>query len=128
MSSFLIVLAVVFGPGSGFGGPGGGFFRTGSSSGLPLLLPVLKPPPGPPKPLPGSKTTARTIRNEPGQLETSSLYIFCCMFFVYHYFSIFVVVGIVRLTGFSFKIKRTSLVLDTIFCCGFFDRSYYRNK
>ena len=35
------------------GGPGGGFFSTGSSSGLPLLLPVLKPPPGPPKPPPG---------------------------------------------------------------------------
>ena len=34
------------------GGPGGGFFSTGSSSGLPLLLSVLKPPPGPPKPLP----------------------------------------------------------------------------
>ena len=29
------------------------FFSTGSSSGLPLLLPVLKPPPGPPKPPPG---------------------------------------------------------------------------
>ena len=39
--------------GGGFGGPGGGFFSTGSSSGLPLLLPVLKPPPGPPKPPPG---------------------------------------------------------------------------
>ena len=37
-------------PGCGFGGPGGGF-RTGRSSGKPLLLPVLKkPPPGPPKP------------------------------------------------------------------------------
>ena len=41
------------GPGGGFGGPGDGFFSTGSSSGLPLLLPVLKPPPGPPKPPPG---------------------------------------------------------------------------
>ena len=41
------------GPGGGFGGPGGGFFSTGSSSGLPLILPVLKPPPGPPKPPPG---------------------------------------------------------------------------
>ena len=58
----------------GFGGPGGGF-RTGKSSGKPLLLPALKkPPPGPPKPLPGPKTTARTIRNEPGQLETGPLY------------------------------------------------------
>ena len=41
------------GPGGGFSGPGGGFFSTGRSSGLPLLLPVLKPPPGPPKPPPG---------------------------------------------------------------------------
>ena len=44
------------GPGGGFGGPGGGFLSTGSSSGLPLLLPVLKPPPGPPKPPPGPPT------------------------------------------------------------------------
>ena len=43
----------VGGPGGGFGGPGGIFFSTGTSSGLPLLLPVLKPPPGPPKPPPG---------------------------------------------------------------------------
>ena len=55
----------VRGPGSGFGGPGGGFFSTGSSSGLPLLLPVLKPPPGPPKTLPGPR------KLPPGQLETS---------------------------------------------------------
>ena len=41
------------GPGVGLGGPGGVFLSTGSSSGLPLLLPVLKPPPGPPKPTPG---------------------------------------------------------------------------
>ena len=34
----------------GLGGTGGGFFSTGSSSGLPLFLPVLKPPPVPPKP------------------------------------------------------------------------------
>ena len=41
------------GPGVGFCGPGGGF-RTGRSSGKPLLLPVLKKPlPGPPKPTPG---------------------------------------------------------------------------
>ena len=66
MHSFLIVLITncpgggfdgpgggFGGPGGGFGGPGGGFFSTGSSSGLPLLLPVLKPPPGPPKPPPG---------------------------------------------------------------------------
>ena len=44
------------GHGGGFGGPGGGFggFLLGSrSSGLPLLLLSLKPPPGPPKLLPG---------------------------------------------------------------------------
>ena len=41
------------GPGGGFGGPGGGFFSLSSSSGLPLLLLPLKPPPGPPKPPPG---------------------------------------------------------------------------
>ena len=38
---------------SGFCGPGGGFFSLSSSSGLPLLLLPLKPPPGPQKPLPG---------------------------------------------------------------------------
>ena len=43
----------VGGPGGGFGGPGGGFFSLSSSSGLPLLLLPLKPPPGPPKPPPG---------------------------------------------------------------------------
>ena len=43
----------VGGPGGGFGGPGGGFFSLSSSSGLPLLLLSLKPPPGPPKPPPG---------------------------------------------------------------------------
>ena len=42
----------VGGPGGGFGGPGGGFFSLSSSSGLPLLLLPLKPPPGPPKPPP----------------------------------------------------------------------------
>ena len=41
------------GPGGGFGGPGGGFFSLSSSSGLPLLLLSLKPPPGPTKPPPG---------------------------------------------------------------------------
>ena len=35
------------GPGGGFGGPGGGFFSRSSSSGLPLRLLLLKPPPGP---------------------------------------------------------------------------------
>ena len=49
------------------GGPGGGF-RTGRSSGKPLLLPVLKKtPPGPPKPLPGPR------KLQPGQLEMSLL-------------------------------------------------------
>ena len=39
--------------GDGSGGPGVGF-RTGRSSGKPLLLPVLKKqPPAPPKPTPG---------------------------------------------------------------------------
>jgi len=41
------------GPGTGFCSPGGGFFSLSSSSGLPLLLLSLKPPPGPPKPAPG---------------------------------------------------------------------------
>ena len=50
---FRVVFVGLGGPGGGFGDPGGVFFGTGSSSGLPLLLPVLKPPPGPPKPLPG---------------------------------------------------------------------------
>ena len=69
LSSFLIVPSSncpgggFGGPGVGFDGPGGGFFSTGSSSGLPLLLPVLKPPPGPLKPPPGQLET-RTIRNE----------------------------------------------------------------
>ena len=55
--SFCFVFHFIFigsdGPGGVFGGPGAGLFSTGSSSGLPLLLPVLKPPPGPPKPPPG---------------------------------------------------------------------------
>ena len=67
--SFCFVFRVAFvklgGPGGVFGGPGGGFFSTGSSSGLPLLLPVLKPPPGPPKPLLGPR------KLPPRQLETS---------------------------------------------------------
>ena len=45
------------GPGGGFGGPGGGFLNLSSSSGLPLLLLSLKPPPGPPKPPPDSFST-----------------------------------------------------------------------
>ena len=52
-----MVCFVVFGgfggPGGGFGGPGGGFLNRSSSSGLPLLLLSLKPPPGAPKPAPG---------------------------------------------------------------------------
>ena len=56
VSSFLIVPSSncpgggFGGPGGGFGGPGGGFFSTSIISGLLLLLPVLKPPLGPPKP------------------------------------------------------------------------------
>ena len=68
---FCFVFCFVFfgfgGPGGGFGAPGGGFFSTGSSSGLPLLLPVLKPPPGPPKPPPGPP------KPPPGQLETRTI-------------------------------------------------------
>ncbi len=40
------------GPGSGFGGPRGGFLNN-RRSGLPLVLLPLKPPLGPPTPLPG---------------------------------------------------------------------------
>ena len=47
----------VGGPGGGFGGPGGGFLNLNSSSGLPLPLLLLKPPPGPPKPQPGPPTS-----------------------------------------------------------------------
>ena len=50
-------------PGCGFGGPGGGFFSFGISSGLPLLLPVLKPLPGPPKPQPGRGSKHISARN-----------------------------------------------------------------
>ena len=50
--------------GGGSGGPGvglGGGFRTGKSSGKPLLLPVLKkPPPGAPKPPPGPPKQTET--------------------------------------------------------------------
>ena len=35
------------------GGPGGGFLAQVPAVAKPLLLPVLKPPPGPPKPPPG---------------------------------------------------------------------------
>ena len=56
----VVIIDIVGGPGGGFGGPGGGFrgpgggfFSLSSSSGLPLLLLPLKPPPGPQKPLPG---------------------------------------------------------------------------
>ena len=49
------------GPGGGFGAPGGGFFTVFlapvAAVALPLLLPVLKPPPGPPKPPPGPPKT-----------------------------------------------------------------------
>ena len=37
----------------GFGGPGGGFLVVVAVAALPLFLFLLKPPPGPPKPLPG---------------------------------------------------------------------------
>ena len=48
---FCFSFCVVFGgPGGGFGGPGGSFFSLSSSSGLPLLLLLLKQPSEPPKP------------------------------------------------------------------------------
>ena len=52
----------VGGPGGGFGGPGGVFFSRSSSSGLPLLLLPLKPPPGPPKPPPGPPNPPESLR------------------------------------------------------------------
>ena len=48
-SVFCFVFVCFDGPGGGLGAPGGGF-RTGKSRGKPLLLPVLKTPPGAPKP------------------------------------------------------------------------------
>ena len=48
--SFCLVFCFVF---YGFGDPGGGFGDRRSSSGLPLFLLLLKPPPGAPKPPPG---------------------------------------------------------------------------
>ena len=50
------------GPGDGFGGAGDRFFSTGSSSGLPLLLAILKPPPGAPKPAPGPPKPKKTCK------------------------------------------------------------------
>ena len=41
------------GPGTGFCNPGGGCLSSNSSSGLPLLLLPLQPPPGLQKPVPG---------------------------------------------------------------------------
>ena len=45
------------GPGGGLGGPGFFFLAQVPAVALPLLLPVLKPPPGPPKPPPGPPKT-----------------------------------------------------------------------
>ena len=71
---FVFVVVGLGGPGGVFGGPGGGFFSTGSSSGLPLLLPVLKPPPGPPKPPPGPpKSPPGPPKPPPGQLELGTI-------------------------------------------------------
>ena len=48
-----VILKLFLRSSGAFGGPGGGF-RSGRSSGKPLLLLLLrKPPLGPPKPLPG---------------------------------------------------------------------------
>ena len=55
-SVFCFVCFGLGGPGSGFGAPGDVFFSLSSSSGLPLLLLPLKPPPGAPKPLQGPPT------------------------------------------------------------------------
>ena len=75
--SFCFVFRFVFvglgGPGGGLGGPGGGF-RTGKSSGKPLLLPVLKkPPPGPPKTPPGPPKPTKTIRTTKQQLNKNTV-------------------------------------------------------
>ena len=62
--SFRFVFCFVFvglgGPCGGFGAPGGVFFSRCSSSGLPLLLLSLKPPPGAPKPPPGPPKPTKT--------------------------------------------------------------------
>ena len=50
------------GPGGGLGGPGGVFFAQVPAVALPLLLPVLKPPPGPPKPPPGPPKPPEPLR------------------------------------------------------------------
>ena len=44
---------LLFSHGAGSGNPADGFLNIASSSGLPLLLAVLKPPPGLPKQIPG---------------------------------------------------------------------------
>ena len=75
--SLLLLVLVSNCPGGGFGGPGGGFgdpggvcFSIGNSGGLPPLLPILQPSPGPPKPSPGPpkppprQLETRTIRNK----------------------------------------------------------------
>ena len=69
MDSFLIV-HISKCPGDDFGGPGGGCgvpgggFRTGRSSGKPLLIPKLKKtPPGPTNPLPGRGLRNTSARN-----------------------------------------------------------------
>ena len=59
-SVFCFVFLGSGGPGGGFGAPGGGFFSLSSSSGLPLLLLSLKPPPGASKPPPGPPEPKKT--------------------------------------------------------------------
>ena len=71
---FCFVFVGLGGPGGGFGASGGGF-RTGTSGGKPPLLPVLNNHPRTTQTTNmTTKTTAGTISNEPGQLETSLLY------------------------------------------------------
>ena len=58
------------GPGGGFDAPGCGLFSTGSSGGLPPLLPVLKPPPGAPKPPPGPPKPPATKQKTKNNTKT----------------------------------------------------------
>ena len=61
------------GPGDGFGAPGGGFFSRSSSSGLPLLLLSLKPPPGAPKPPPGPPKPTKTKQKTKRKLNKNTV-------------------------------------------------------
>ena len=75
--SFRFLVCFVFGglggPGGGFGAPGGGLFSTVNSSGLPPLLPVLKPPPGAPKPPPGPPKPTKTQQKTKRKLNKNTV-------------------------------------------------------